>query len=376
MGIDPTIFAGPGFIGSMFVEQRWLSKRADDPQLAAAQYERHDATANIALALGSVAAPLVFSLVRPHLDARTGKAGRALLKVAAAAAATATVGDAVARTLRRRQIVDLRDSARTSPVAVPTNATATNVERLAGAAAATAIGAGIVVASATWSGRTTAERLWRHRRVDLGTGVAAWALAIVGFDFIYYWNHRLQHETRFMWAIHVVHHNSERYNLSVALRQAVLDALGIFVPTGVLAVAGVRPRIIELSRSINLIYQFWVHTEAIDTMGAFEKPMNTPSHHRVHHGVNPHYIDRNHGGIFIVWDKLFGTFQAEDVHPTYGITKNLGTFSLPVIVFREYCDIARDVVAAHGWRERLGFVFRGPGWAYRQRGGKATISAV
>jgi sterol desaturase/sphingolipid hydroxylase (fatty acid hydroxylase superfamily) len=174
------------------------------------------------------------------------------------------------------------------------------------------------------------------------------------------------HESRFMWAIHVPHHSSERYNLSVALRQPVADGLGTFVPYGLMSLAGVRPSMIETSRAVNLIYQYWVHTEAIPKMGRFESQMNTPSHHRVHHGSNAQYIDRNHGGILISWDKAFGTFEPEDEKVVYGLTKNLHTFSPLAIIFREYRDIARDVFRSRSWRDRLSFVFRGPGWAYER----------
>jgi len=169
-----------------------------------------------------------------------------------------------------------------------------------------------------------------------------------------------------MWAIHVPHHSSERYNLSVALRQPVADGLGTFVPYGLLSFLGVRPSMIETARSVNLFFNDRVHTETIPKLGRFEAQMNTPSHHRVHHGSNPQYLDRNHGGILISWDKAFGTFEPEDEKVVYGLTKNLNTFSPLSIIFREYRDIVRDVFRAKGWRNRLSFVFRGPGWAYER----------
>lgn len=373
MSIDPTVAATPWFFATMWLENRWLQRRPDDHTLDAARFERRDTRANLALAVGSVVVPLAYSQVRPHLEVGRGKAAKPLLTLAAAGAAIATVADAVsARRRRSRRVAAAPDSDRPT---TPTERDATErdtVERVGGTAAAAAIGIATVVASATWTERTSPQRLWARRRGDLGTGIAAWTLAIVGWDFIYYWNHRLQHETRFLWAIHVVHHSSERYNLSVALRQPVLDIVGIFVPNGLLAYLGVRPRLIELSRSINLVYQYWVHTEAIDTMGPFEGPMNTPSYHRVHHGVNPNYIDRNHGGIFIVWDRLFGTFRKEEERPTYGLTKNLNTFSLPAIAFREYADIMRDIAQSRRWSERLSYAYRGPGWAYGQHARRAV----
>lgn len=192
-------------------------------------------------------------------------------------------------------------------------------------------------------------------------------VAVLGWDFIYYWNHRLSHEVRWLWAVHSVHHSSERYNLSTALRQPWGEALTLFVPYSVLALIGVRPRVLADARAINLIYQFWVHTEAIDKLGPFERIFNTPSHHRAHHGSNAVYLDQNHGSILIVWDKLFGTFKPEDARVVYGLTNNIDTFN-PVRVFgTEWIAIARDVAASESWRERWSFLLRGPGWAYDNR---------
>ncbi|HEY4377440.1 MAG TPA: sterol desaturase family protein, partial [Acidimicrobiales bacterium] len=188
--------------------------------------------------------------------------------------------------------------------------------------------------------------------------------AILAWDFIYYWNHRLMHESRWMWAIHVVHHSSEHYNLSTALRQPVLDVLGAFVPYGALSAAGFRPDVIETARGVNLLYQYWIHTETIPKLGAIEEVFNTASHHRVHHGSNRQYLDRNHGSILIIWDRLFGTFEREDEPVVYGLTKNIHTYSPARIATHEHADMLRDVRASTSWSDRLGFVLRGPGWAY------------
>ena len=192
-----------------------------------------------------------------------------------------------------------------------------------------ALATGGLAASSTISDRTKPKRQWERNggRRDLGEGLAAWLLAIAGWDFIYYWNHRMMHEVRAMWAIHVVHHSSERYNLSTALRQPVADVFGVFVPYGLLARLGIRPRLIEQARGVNLLYQYWIHTDTIRRLGRGEAVLNTPSHHRVHHGSNPQYIDRNHGSILIVWDRLFGTFQREEEPVIYGLTKNIGTYN-------------------------------------------------
>ena len=176
----------------------------------------------------------------------------------------------------------------------------------------------------TWASRTTLARMWDRRLVrDLGTGPVALAAAVLGWDFIYYWNHRLMHESRFMWAIHVVHHSSQRYNLSTALRQPVAEAFGTFVPYSSLALLGIRPALVGSARSINLLYQYWIHTDAINRLGPVEGVLNTPSAHRVHHGSNGRYLDRNHGSILMVWDRLFGTFEEEDEPVVYGLTRNI-----------------------------------------------------
>jgi sterol desaturase/sphingolipid hydroxylase (fatty acid hydroxylase superfamily) len=196
-------------------------------------------------------------------------------------------------------------------------------------------------------------------------------VAIVGWDFIYYWNHRMMHEVRGMWAIHVVHHSSERYNLSTALRQPVADVLGVWVPYGLLARVGIRPALISQARGINLLYQYWIHTDTIRRLGPFETVLNTPSHHRVHHGSNSQYLDRNHGSILIVWDRLFGTFQREDQTVVYGLTKNIDTYDPVRIASHEFADIVRDVAHSTNWHDRLSFVLRGPGWAYRRHAERA-----
>src|SRR4029077_14412442 len=137
---------------------------------------------------------------------------------------------------------------------------------------------------------------------------------------------------------HVVHHSSERYNLSTALRQPVADALGVFLPYGLLARVGVRPRLIDQARAVNLLYQYWIHTDTIRRLGAAEEVLNTPSHHRVHHRMNSQYIDRNHGSILIVWDRLFGTFEREDETVVYGLTKNINTYNPFRIASHEHRD--------------------------------------
>lgn len=209
--------------------------------------------------------------------------------------------------------------------------------------------------------------MFARSRLDLGTGKVAVATAILGWDFLYYWNHRASHESRWLWAVHVAHHSSERYNLSTALRQPVAEGVTLSVPYGVLGLLGVRPALVEHARGVNLIYQFWIHTETIRRIGRLEKVLNSPSHHRVHHGSNRQYLDRNHGSILIIWDRLFGTFEEEDERVVYGLTRNIGTFNPLRIASHEWRDIARDVADADTWSDRFGFLLRGPGWAYSRR---------
>ena len=240
-----------------------------------------------------------------------------------------------------------------------------------------AVAAGGVVLAGTTAAMGSAKRAWvRGHTRDLGTGVVPWTAAMLWWDFAYYWNHRLQHDVRGMWAIHVPHHSSEHYNLSTALRQPVAGAFGVWVPYGLVCRLGVRPALVETSRALNLIYQYWIHTDTIRTLGPAEEVLNTPSHHRVHHGSNRRYLDRNHAGILIIWDRLFGTFQREEpeVDPVvYGLTRNINTYNLWRVSTHEYREMFRDIARSTNWRDRLGFVLRGPGWAYRRR---AELDAI
>jgi sterol desaturase/sphingolipid hydroxylase (fatty acid hydroxylase superfamily) len=197
----------------------------------------------------------------------------------------------------------------------------------------------------------------------LGYSQWVWAAAIVGDDFCYYWFHRLSHEVRFLWAAHVNHHSSRRYNLSTALRQSWTTPFTSFLFWTPLPLLGFDPAMILTVQTVSLLYQFWIHTEAIGNLGVFERFMNTPSHHRVHHATNVRYLDRNHGGFFIVWDRLFGTFEAEDEAPVYGLTKNIETYAPTEIAFHEWKALAHDVRNAATWREKLGYLLMPPGWS-------------
>lgn len=206
--------------------------------------------------------------------------------------------------------------------------------------------------------------LYRYAPVKLGFAWWVWALAFFADDFSYYWFHRVSHECRFFWASHVVHHSSLRYNLGTALRQTWTGSVMTFIFWLWMPLVGFPPLMILTMQSISLLYQFWIHTEIVRSIGPLEWVLNTPSHHRVHHASNPRYIDRNHGGTLILWDRLFGTFEPEDLRdrPIYGLTRNIRTYNPVRIALHEWIDIARDAANAQSWNERWRFIFGRPGW--------------
>ncbi|MCU7726308.1 sterol desaturase family protein [Actinoplanes sp. KI2] len=189
-----------------------------------------------------------------------------------------------------------------------------------------------------------------------------WVLLFFADDLAYYWFHRLHHEVRVLWAGHVVHHSSQFFNLSTALRQSwtPMTSLPFWLP---LALLGLPPWMIFLQQSISLFYQFFLHTERVDRMWRpIEWFFNTPSHHRVHHGSNDPYLDRNYGGILIIWDRLFRSFEPEGAPVSYGLTTNIQTFNPLKVATHEYAAIWRDVRGARRWRHRAGYLFGHPGW--------------
>ncbi len=366
-GLDATVLAIPFYFGSMEAERRYLARRAEEEGASPADYERNDTIASLSMGVGSLVLPLAVHRLVKHVTPGRGRFGTALVGTAVAAAVATTVAD---RFSGDPLPAEGQQSPENDPRSRKVRRWARKVQRLA---APVAVGTGALAVSTWLADRTSANRQWdkgRHR--DLGTGPLAWGVAVLGWDFIYYWNHRFMHEARGMWAIHVVHHSSERYNLSTALRQPVAEVIGVWVPYGVLARLGVRPWLIQQARGINLLYQYWIHTDSIRSLGRGEEVLNTPSHHRVHHGSNPEYIDRNHGSILILWDRLFGTFQREEAPVVYGLTKNIGTYSPVRIATHELLDIVRDVSHSTTWRDRLGYVVRGPGWAYARHSSSAA----
>ncbi|WAJ37965.1 sterol desaturase family protein [Pseudomonas sp. GOM7] len=191
-----------------------------------------------------------------------------------------------------------------------------------------------------------------------------WIFAFVFYDFCYYWNHRLGHERNVLWAAHAVHHQSEDYNLSTALRQTSTGFLFSWLFYLPLAVVGVPPLVFVSVAALNLLYQFWVHTRHIPKLGWFEWLFITPSNHRVHHAQNPIYMDRNYGGVFIVWDRLFGTFQEElDEHPVvFGVTVPLASWNPLWANLQVYAGLWHDARRAQSWWDRLRIWFMPTGW--------------
>ena len=189
-----------------------------------------------------------------------------------------------------------------------------------------------------------------------------WVIALIGVDVLFYAYHRIAHRVRVIWATHQAHHSSRYFNFATALRQKWNNS-GELVLWAPLPMLGVPPWMVFTSFSASLIYQFWIHTERIGKLPRpIEFVLNTPSHHRVHHGTDQLYIDRNYGGILIIWDRLFGSFQPEVFRPHYGLTKPVNTFNIWKLETHEYGAIARDVRAAATWRARLGYIFGPPGW--------------
>ncbi len=220
---------------------------------------------------------------------------------------------------------------------------------------------------------------YHHRLFEIPFAWWSFALAFVLEDCRYYWWHRISHRSRWFWASHVVHHSSQHFNLSTNLRQSWTSQFSGLTLLGMpLAFVGFNPALVALAFSLNLSYQFWIHTETVDRMPVwFEWLFNTPSHHRVHHASNPRYLDANYAGVFMIWDRLFGSFVAErrDELPRYGIVKNLGSFNPVRIALHEYYAIARDVLRRDiTWMQRLGYFFAPPGWSHD--GSRATTAQL
>ncbi len=204
---------------------------------------------------------------------------------------------------------------------------------------------------------------------------ANWITFIILFflyDLCFYWSHRMAHEISLFWGGHVVHHQSEDFNLTVALRQsstAFVWSFPFYLP---LAFIGFDPLQFVTVGAFNLLYQFWIHTEHVGKLGWLESVLNTPSHHRVHHGRNPKYIDKNYAGVFIIWDRMFGTFQEEEERPTYGITKSLNSWNPVYANFAHYIDLYSYVKQSRSWNDTKNMLFKHPGWLPDYLGGVQT----
>lgn len=194
------------------------------------------------------------------------------------------------------------------------------------------------------------------------------ATFIVG-DFFYYWSHRISHEVNLFWTGHVIHHQSEEYNLSVALRQGAMQKVLMFWIYLPMAALGFPVEFFISAMAFNLLYQFWIHTEVVRSLGPLEWVLNSPSHHRVHHGRNPKYIDRNHAGVFIFWDRWFGTFQAEEEAPVYGITRPTETFNPVYAHVQPYVRLWKDVKRVPGLADKVRYLVKPPGWYPASMGG-------
>jgi sterol desaturase/sphingolipid hydroxylase (fatty acid hydroxylase superfamily) len=393
--VDLTVIAIPAYLGGMGAEYAWSRRHAAERGPSPGDYERDDTLASLAMGAGSLVAPLVMNKLLHPVTPGRGRYGKVLVASAVGAAVVATAADVLSRrgdaplgpagvvppaaptgALGPARAVDERDDV-ANPGRARRRRMARSVRQVASSVGTTAVAAGGLAVATAWAHRTAGRRLWDKRVfADKGDGPLAVLGAVLAWDFIYYWNHRLAHESRWLWAAHVVHHSSERYNLSTALRQPVADAVTVSVPYGLLALLGYRPDVIETARGVNLLYQFWVHTEAIGSMGPLEKVLNSPSAHRVHHGSNRQYLDRNHGSILIIWDRLFGTFEPEGDEVVYGLTRNIDSFNPARIATHEWSDILRDVHRSDTWGDRFGFVLRGPGWAYARDAARGEPAAA
>ncbi|MFY0594523.1 sterol desaturase family protein [Roseivirga sp.] len=213
--------------------------------------------------------------------------------------------------------------------------------------------------------------IYEHYKVTtIPDNIYTWVIAFVLYDFFYYWAHRMSHQVNLFWGGHSVHHQSEEYNLSVALRQSSTQIIWTSIFYIPMALAGINPLVLISVSGFNLLYQFWIHTESINRLPKwFEAVFNTPSHHRVHHARNPKYIDKNHAGTFIIWDKMFGTFRMEEEKPTYGITKNLDSWNPVWANFAHYSDMLVDIKRIPKWSDKLKYIFQKPGWLPEEMGG-------
>jgi sterol desaturase/sphingolipid hydroxylase (fatty acid hydroxylase superfamily) len=247
------------------------------------------------------------------------------------------------------------------------------------AAASLMMGFGNTIARLLFGGIAIAATFYVAQFAVFDIGYSWWAFVLCFFfeDLSYYWFHRISHESRWFWASHVVHHSSQHYNLSTALRQNWTGTItGAFVFWLPMVLIGFPPPMVAFFSGLSLVYQFWIHTEVITRMGPLEWVLNTPSHHRVHHATNPRYLDSNYAGVLIIWDRMFGSFveERDDEKPAYGIVSNLATFNPIRIGLHEWAGISHDVATAKSWPDRFRYMFGRPGWS--ADGTRATSASL
>lgn len=201
---------------------------------------------------------------------------------------------------------------------------------------------------------------------DIQPSLLSWTILFILVDFLYYWAHRFSHTTAIGWAGHAVHHQSEEFNLSVALRQGTFQPFFTFIFYLPLAVLGFLPAMFLVVKSANTLYQFWIHTRLINTMGSLEWLINTPSHHRVHHGKNEHYIDKNYAGVFIIWDRLFGSFEKEDIQPAYGVLTPLKSWNPIWANLSYFLHLGKLSIRSPFFIDKIKVWFMPPGWNPRK----------
>ena len=242
------------------------------------------------------------------------------------------------------------------------------------------MGVGSVLINAVWKLPFIAVLAALYELTPIRPDLPAWAYwtaLILLVDFLYYLDHRFHHRVRFGWASHVVHHSSEHYNLSTALRQSwtmMVTSSLFFFPVALL---GFTPATFLVAYGVNLLYQFWIHTERIGRLPTpVEFVFNTPSHHRVHHGADADYLDKNYAGILIIWDRMFGTFAQETKRPTYGLTTNIHTYKPVRVAFHEWQAMFRDARQADNWRDKLGYIVGPPGWRPKTEAAEPAASGL
>ncbi|MCK6650548.1 MAG: sterol desaturase family protein, partial [Bacteroidia bacterium] len=207
---------------------------------------------------------------------------------------------------------------------------------------------------------------FQYRFLEIENVYLYWFALLIGQDFMFYWLHRIDHFCRLFWAVHITHHSSEEYNLTVGFRSSVFQPLYRFIYFIPLSLFGFKGVDIMFMYAATQIYGILIHTQTIDKLGFLEYFLSTPSHHRVHHASNVKYLDKNMGMVLIIWDKLFGTFQAEDkdTKVVYGLTENIKTYHPLKMVFHEWINIFNDLKKAPSWKARFMYVFGPPGWSH------------